>query len=380
MLAITKESLILLRIAQGQTAHRLRQLATAKAKPRELNRERRQHMVDTTAALLRTGQPTHFAFEGPCRYGMRASLCLQGWSWSDADTAAADVVAAALAQIGAVRPTYQQAQPEWTEEGFSPIERTRCRNCAGKLSGREDRKSALYCSDVCMASYHVIMSRRFGYAQSRAEYLAAHAANRARKADAERDCDRCGKMFRQGKNKARTYCDDCASVVRAEANRKHDDRACLQCGTTFTPKRADAKFCSRACMSKAFSADRRAPRSCAHCGTTFAPKKGSDQKYCSHACYAAGKANKTHAARDCIVCAKSFTPAWPHAKYCSKLCQARFEREKKAAALPPKQCENCGTFFRSEREVARFCGTSCAAIARNRAIREASAFRCEAVE
>ena len=120
-----------------------------KPRPKRLGRERRRHLVDRVAAIVRhgieAGQPSRFWCEGFARHDLRAVLCLEGWGWSDADAAAADVVTAALNQAGARRPSWKEGQPEHTQEGFSPIERTRCATCIGKLP----EGHRLFCSPTC---------------------------------------------------------------------------------------------------------------------------------------------------------------------------------------------------------------------------------------
>lgn len=120
-----------------------------KPRPKRLGRDRRRHLVDSVAAIVRhgieAGQPSRFWCEGLCRHDLRAVLCLEGWGWSDADAAAADVVTAALNQAGARRPSWKEGQPEHTQEGFSPIERTRCATCSGRLP----EGHRLFCSPTC---------------------------------------------------------------------------------------------------------------------------------------------------------------------------------------------------------------------------------------
>ena len=41
------------------------------------------------------------------------------------------------------------------------------------------------------------------------------------------------------------------------AKEKLPDRQCLQCGSDFTPKRADSNFCSKKCMQNAWYANRK---------------------------------------------------------------------------------------------------------------------------
>lgn len=118
------------------------------ATPRRLNKDRRRHLVTTVAKILMAGEPTKFSFEAPCRHGIRSSLCAQGWHWQEADTIAADIVATALRRIGAQRPNWQQGQPEWTQDGFAPILRTRCVHC-GRPLPESDGTNRIYCSEAC---------------------------------------------------------------------------------------------------------------------------------------------------------------------------------------------------------------------------------------
>lgn len=72
-------------------------------------------------------------------------------------------------------------------------------------------------------------------------------------------------------------------------------RRCQHCKTSFTPKRATAKYCSDACRVKAFKS-RHKPRQrvkpipvivstcCAHCGSRFAASAGRGQLYCTPSC------------------------------------------------------------------------------------------------
>lgn len=139
-----------LRKAQAISLWHDRRRAEKKAAPRKLNRDRRGHLVDTVAAIMRNTEPTPFAAEAPCLHFIRSRLCLKGWAWGEADTLAAEIVASALKRIGARRPTWKQGQPEWTQEGFAPIARTRCVQCRRPLP--EDRPR--FCDDHCRTVFH----------------------------------------------------------------------------------------------------------------------------------------------------------------------------------------------------------------------------------
>ncbi|MEJ6783774.1 hypothetical protein [Aminobacter sp. Piv2-1] len=362
MLARTPYTLILLRTAQAQADENARRqrLQAAKVKanpPRPLNRQRFRALVDRTAAILKAGYPTLFAHEGACRHGLRSSLCLQGWSWTDADFNAAAIVAAALNQVGVMRPTWQQGQLEYADE---TVERMHCLHCHRPVSIGENGRPRKYCSDECLNSYHSKMNSRYGFERSRAEYLAACAADRAKKAIGERDCERCGKRFRQGSYKDRTYCsDECANAVRSEATRRHDDRACLQCGTMFRPRYASAKFCGRACMSVSFSETTRRPaKACEHCGGSFHPSH-MNEKFCSKACRYQAATKRPE--KPCEQCGTMFKPKFNvkdgENRFCSRDCQGLARRKE----MPEQTCPTCSTIFRaaSASEARVYCSPAC---------------------
>lgn len=136
-------------------------VSKARPRPRELNRNKRRHLVDTVAGLMKAAKEagataTLLNFEAPCRHGIRCRLTLQGWRWQDADTAAADVVSAALRQIGAKRPTWAEGQPEWSQNGAGAmIERTRCIRCHGRLPEMHRK----FCGELCASSHQMALGR-----------------------------------------------------------------------------------------------------------------------------------------------------------------------------------------------------------------------------
>ena len=151
MLQVTEEGRRLIREALGYWSdpHRAPRVPVtlARTKPpkkRKLGQTYRRKLIDQTAAILQKGEPSVFAFEGFMRHGLRAGLCLKGWSWKEADAIAADVLASAFNQIGAKRPTYQQGQPDWTHDGVLLIERERCVRCFARQP-REGEASAHMC-------------------------------------------------------------------------------------------------------------------------------------------------------------------------------------------------------------------------------------------
>jgi hypothetical protein len=132
-------------------------------------------IVDAVAEILKRGEPTRFAFEGVCRHGIRSSLCLQGWRWALADRVADDVVSAALDRIGAVRPLWKEAQPEWTQDGHVPIDRLLCRQCSRRLP-EHGSSHMIFCSSQCRTAWHSAIYRRARRAEITAAREAGHAA------------------------------------------------------------------------------------------------------------------------------------------------------------------------------------------------------------
>ena len=130
---------------------------TIKAKPkqRRLNRNKRRQLVDAMMTVLREGEASKFEFEASCRHGLRTALCLKGWSWAEADDTAAAIVGAALRFIGAVRPTWYEGQPEWTQNGSGAlIARTRCVRCRHRLEETQTK----FCSTLCANAHHMALS------------------------------------------------------------------------------------------------------------------------------------------------------------------------------------------------------------------------------
>lgn len=121
----------------------------AKAKPKRLSRRRKDAIRDGIVGIMRACEPTPFAAESACRHGIRSALCLQGWSWGQADDAAVEIVASALRIVGARRPTWAMGQPDYAFRG-DPGVRESCIRC-GKPLPEMARK---FCGPVCRNAHH----------------------------------------------------------------------------------------------------------------------------------------------------------------------------------------------------------------------------------
>ncbi len=185
-------------------------LKIAKPKPKKITRDRRRHLVNTVADVLKTGEPTRFALEASCRSGLRAGFCLEGWNWQEADATAAEIVAAALHMIGAKRPTWQQGQPEWTQHGVVAEERTTCIRCKGELPEGHYK----YCGNLCAQAAKQARMRERRKDELLAYQRARYAAGKLHPIQPPRPCETCGKEFRPRKKTAR-FCSGSCSNRRA---------------------------------------------------------------------------------------------------------------------------------------------------------------------
>lgn len=121
---------------------------------RQLGEKRANELIAGAALILKRGDPTPVMFEGFLRARLRRGLILHGgWHWIDAETAAREVVRAALRQIGARRPSWQQGQPEANQFAVSFVKRTRCARCGMRIPDENRR----FCSRRCaQAHWHLI--------------------------------------------------------------------------------------------------------------------------------------------------------------------------------------------------------------------------------
>lgn len=116
----------------------------------KFNKRRKNTIAGDIATVIRlafqAGEiATLFGLEGPLRASLRGDLCLRGWSWSDADQAARDIMASAHRIAGAERPDWYEGQPEYTIREGVLIERTRCVKCHKPLPEGHHK----FCSRLC---------------------------------------------------------------------------------------------------------------------------------------------------------------------------------------------------------------------------------------
>lgn len=237
---------------------------------KKLNTDRRKHLVITVANILRTGNPTPFAFESSCRHGVRSGLCLDGWSWREADQAATEVVEAALKRIGGTRPTWWQGQPESAAEGLTFIERTFCECCGGKMPKAEEIQTGWekrYCSKLCNEKSRIRYERQYGKQRTLAElHIAQKAMGERKRQKRETSCRKCGELFIPFQNSRLLYCSrTCAGL--AHRGRRVPLPKCVTCGKEC--KQTRTKYCSKECFRATIAAP---TKPCEICGTIFRPQ------------------------------------------------------------------------------------------------------------
>ncbi|WP_051609222.1 hypothetical protein [Fodinicurvata fenggangensis] len=188
--------------------------SSSREKPRKLNNDRRRHLISRAVEILDHGEPTRFALEGTCRHWLRANFCLQGWPWGQADELAADIVQTALNRLGASRPTWAEAQPEWTQPGVLSLPRDTCVHCGRDLPEGHFR----FCSRICRQARRIAVTDRDERLQDVA-FTNQAVRQHSRSLKPERTCPTCREPFqpRTYGNPADRWCSD-------ECRRKADAR------------------------------------------------------------------------------------------------------------------------------------------------------------
>lgn len=254
---------------------------SVKRKPRPIfDGLRRRHKIDQILDRMRDWRLTPFENEGACRAGLRSALCLEGYGWHRADEEAAGLVAEALRLMGAVRPTWEQGQREYS------VPRENCTWCCRLIPEelQNGTRPPRFCSDVCARA--ALQHRDFEVrAHDDAMYYSALDVIRRFRFPA-RDCVQCGKQFR-----------------------------------TFNWE-GFGVYCSRECYRAAKSYIQE--RECPCCGKRFRPKQIArlDREvglFCSKSCRYAAK----RPARDCVICGDSFQPRSEYSFFCSPTCNKR---------------------------------------------------------
>ena len=139
------------------TSKRLRRLVRHRreALRGRLGRARYDALLASLVALHRLCKDarqivSYFGLEGTLRAAVRSDLCLQGWSWSEADQVARTLLSEVYRTLRAERPSWAEGQPEWVQHAGTLIERTRCAKCHKTLPENHSK----FCSRICATSWH----------------------------------------------------------------------------------------------------------------------------------------------------------------------------------------------------------------------------------
>lgn len=248
-------------------------LAGRKARPL-FSAEKRKHILDIVIDFMRDWRETPFEREGEARTYIRVNLCLHGQRWDRADQEAGLLTADALSALGAVRPSPEQGQREYT------FPREYCANCFGPLDEDEIARRSRFCSVDCRRAMRAKNIISFGLMERKKTDWAAKQL--ARDLAPRRPCERegCGKFFKSVEPDAR-YCSlECFHAASTTVQ----SRECTQCGRPFRPSNniTAGRFCSVECTNESFR-QTRVYAVCECCGESFI---GGNilARYCSNSC------------------------------------------------------------------------------------------------
>jgi hypothetical protein len=234
---------------------------------------------------------SRFEHEAATRTGLRSALCLDGYGWQRSDNEAASLIEEAFRAMGAVRPTWEQGQPEHT--AASGI----CLGCGGPLDDDAFERGERLCSVECAKRHRArvtmpLLDRQRNSILNEAARLVARAKR------PQLHCKLCGKAFvyRGGgggsarghkKGEEQPYCSSqCADIGRMK---ELPTIICANpaCGKHFRVRSlgqaTTKRFCSRECYTKA-GITLRPLCECSTCGTLFAKRSNSGGRFCSKTC------------------------------------------------------------------------------------------------
>lgn len=153
---------------------------------------------------------------------------------------------------------------------------------------------------------------------------------------------------------------------------------CKGCGVDLPLDRytMQREWCSYDCYMRDYRAMERAARldakrgrpPCAWCGTAMAAERFSTAKYCSLLCQrrAGQERRRQRRPRTCTHCGAAFHANSETQTHCSSWCAVQAVIRKHQ----PRPCEWCGTMImQPRRAAAKYCGSTCAARAREAARR-----------
>lgn len=242
--------------------------------------------VPIVVGILSQYRSSQFEFEGACRNALRSSFCIFGFDFETAEDVAQRIVQAGLDEIGARRPTWEQAnRDEWQSE---LTDWTRCCHCGKNIPDDRGSRNGIpvkYCSYECGVSAYQSRVRASEERVSKAEWLATCAARKERtRNERARPCDYCGNTF-VPERKTQSFCSTECGNKGKDYPRKLSEIDCIGCGKSFKPKLADQKYCSNDCWHKNGRESNIPEKTCPVCGTKFRVHSVKLEKtHCSRKC------------------------------------------------------------------------------------------------
>lgn len=310
------------------------------ARPKRKRKERaerlhREPIVREVARILDVGLPTKWRWTSAVHHAMRATFCVKGMAWAEADKRASEIVTLARHRIGL------SLYPSWTEaRGPAPEEREYyfCAACGGRPNGGSHNRP--WCSEICRnvlrlrereaAGRHEDAAR----ARAKAAVLTGGKPSDVNWQKAERRCHHCSNLYTPTLKRQRFCSQTCgANAARGPA------RDCLVCAQPFAPKSAEQLYCGQKCfkvIAQRRVRERRAAAAqqhaliCRTCETQFTSTR-SYRTFCSEACVAEGERRRRRAQEQkltCKVCEQPFTSTRGYMKYCGDACKAEHERRR----------------------------------------------------
>jgi hypothetical protein len=278
------------------------------AKPKIVKGAVRKHLVHDLVAEISRSRSSKFEKEGPLRHGVRQMFCLEGNPWELSDREARSLVEAALQQVGAVRPSWDEAQRAYADLGQY------CAWCGGEMDTEGRRAGAKkFCTSECATAWRTAHTDRRNLEESTVA-RAAYAAVRREQAPPIL-CQHCALPFRPltTGTAGRKFCSfTCMGI----AHRGRDPIQCAYCSKEFYPRKPSTKCCSAACA--ALHKRTIHPVACTACGTTFRPDKAG-RMFCSTACRDAAGRPAVHP-RTCAWCSVRFLGKHTTTTYCCSTC------------------------------------------------------------
>ena len=134
----------------------------------------------------------------------------------------------------------------------------------------------------------------------------------------------------------------------------HYPTTCAQCGTEFTSRQPNVKYCTSKCRDRAKylrtknSPAPRTQKQCAGCDKTFTPHHPL-AAYCTKKCQNAAEARRRRqrkrgteraTSKTCAICNTTFTPNAPATKYCSSTCRKEAKRKSDRKFMRKWRAEN----------------------------------------